>query len=201
MIMRAMIAEVEEVRRNWVWFLILGIALIVVGTAAIVAAEITALATALVFGWIVLIGGILEAVAAFWARAWSGFFLHLLVGFLYAVIGLLILGNPVAAAVGLTMLLAALFLTSGIFRLVSAVAMRFPNWGWAVLDGLVSLALGVLIWAKWPGDSLLIIGTFVGIALLFRGWAWVMFALAVHRLPADGDWSRQPAGDRVSTPV
>jgi len=201
MIMRAMIAEVEEVRRNWGWFLILGIALIVIGTAAIVAAEITALATALVFGWMVLIGGVFEALAAFWARKWSGFLLHLLVGFLYVVVGLLIIGNPVAAAVGLTMLLAALFLTSGIFRLVSAVAMRYPNWGWAVLDGLISLALGVMIWAKWPGDSLLIIGTFVGIALLFRGWAWVMFALAVHRLPDAGDWSRQPAGDRITTPV
>jgi uncharacterized membrane protein HdeD (DUF308 family) len=201
MIMRAMMAEVEEVRRGWGWFLVLGIALIVTGTVAIVAAEIAAIASIFLFGWIVLIGGVFEAVTAFWARHWSGFFLQLLVGFLYAVVGLLILGNPVAAAAGLTLLLAVLFLTGGIFRLVSAISMHYPNWGWAVLDGLISVALGLMIWTGVPEASLLVIGTFVGIALLFRGWAWVMFALAVHRMPAAGDWSRQPAGDRVSTPV
>jgi uncharacterized membrane protein HdeD (DUF308 family) len=201
MIMRAMMAEVEEVRRNWGWFLVLGIGLIVIGTAAIVAAEIATLASVLLFGWMVLIGGVLEVVAAFWARAWSGFFLHLLIGVLNVVVGVLILGHPVAAAAGLTILLAALFLTGGVFRIVAAAMLRYPNWGWSGLDGVVSLILGVMIWANWPEASLLVIGTFIGIALVFRGWAWVMFALAVRRLPHTGELFREPAGDRISTHV
>src|SRR5262245_1733088 len=201
MIMQAMLTSVEEVRRNWGWFLVLGIILVVVGTFAIVAAEIAALASVLLFGWLLLIGGVFEVVAAFWARQWSGFLLQLFVGFLNVVVGLLIVAHPVAAAAGLTILLAALFLTGGMFRLIAAVAIRYPNWGWSVLEGIITLALGVMIWGGWPEASLLLIGTFVGIALLFRGWAWVMFALAVRQLPHPEEGFRQPAGDRITTPV
>jgi uncharacterized membrane protein HdeD (DUF308 family) len=201
MIAHALWTGIEEVRRNWGWFLALGIALIVLGVFAVVAAEIATLASVLLFGWLILIGGMLEVVTAFWARQWSGFFLHLLAGVLYMVIGLLIVGHPVAAAAGLTLVLTALFLTGGVFRIAAAAMLRYPNWGWSVLDGVVTLVLGVLIWANWPESSLLLIGTFVGIALIFRGWAWVMFALAVRQLAQLGDAVRQAAGDRVSTPV
>jgi len=202
MIAHALLTEIEAVRRNWGWFLALGIALVALGVFALVAAEITTLASVLLFGWLVLFGGVFEAVAAFWARHWSGFFLHLLVGVLYVVVGLLMIGHPVAVAAGLTLLLVALFLTGGMFRIVAAAMLRYPGWGWSVLDGAISLVLAVLIWANWPESSLLVIGTFVGIALVFRGWAWVMFAQAVRRLPQVGDFVRQPAGaERVSSPV
>jgi uncharacterized membrane protein HdeD (DUF308 family) len=201
MIAHALLTEIEAVRRNWCWFLALGIALVALGVFALVAAEIATLASVLLFGWLVLIGGVFEVVAAFWARHWSGFVLHLLVGVLYVVVGLLMIGHPVAVAAGLTLLLVALFLTGGMFRIVAAAMLRYPGWGWSVLDGAISLILAVLIWANWPESSLLVIGTFVGIALVFRGWAWVMFAQAVRRLPQVGDFVRQPASERVSTPV
>ncbi|MBO0698237.1 MAG: HdeD family acid-resistance protein, partial [Zavarzinella sp.] len=194
MIAHSLWTGIEEVRRNWGWFLVLGIALIVLGTFSLIAAEIATLASVILFGWMILIGGVLEAISAFWARMWSGFFLDLFAGILYAVVGFLILAHPVAAAVGLTLVLAVLFLVGGIFRIGAALMLRYPNWGWSVLDGVVSLILGVMIAAKWPDSSLLVIGTFVGIVLLFRGWAWVMFALAVRRLAHLGDAFRQPAG-------
>jgi len=201
MIAHSLWTGIENVRRNWGWFLVLGIALILLGAFAIVAAEIAALASVLLFGWMILIGGVFETITAFWARQWSGFFLDLFAGVLYAVIGLLILAHPVAAAAGLTLVLAALFLTSGAFRIGAALMMRYPNWGWSILDGVVSLILGVMIWGEWPQSSLLVIGTFVGIVLLLRGWAWVMFALGVKQLATLGDAVRPPVGDRVSTHV
>jgi len=202
MIAHALLTGIEEVRRNWGWFLALGIALIVLGVVALAAVGLTTIATVMFLGWLVLIGGVFEAVAAFWARQWSGFFLHLLVGVLYVVVGALMIGHPAAVAAGLTMLLAALFLTGGVFRIVAAVTLRYPNWGWAVLDGAVSLILGGMIWAELPSSAIWVIGTFVGIILLFRGWAWVMFALAVRRLPGVGEILRQPAsGERISSPV
>jgi uncharacterized membrane protein HdeD (DUF308 family) len=201
MIAHALWTGIEEVRRNWGCFLALGIALIVLGAFALVAAEIATLASVLLFGWLIIVGGAFEVVTAFWARQWSGLLLHLLAGVLYIVVGALIVGHPVAAAAGLTLVLTALFLTGGLFRITAAAMLAYPNWGWSVLDGVITLALGVMIWANWPESSLLVIGTFVGIALVFRGWAWVMFALAVHRLPGSGDRFREPAGDRVSSPV
>jgi uncharacterized membrane protein HdeD (DUF308 family) len=202
MIAHAVLTGIEQVRRNWGWFLALGIALILLGAAALVAVGLTTLATVLFIGWLVLFGGIFEVVAAFWARQWSGFFLHLLTGFLYVVVGVLMLGHPVAAAAGLTLVLSALFLTGGVFRIVAAAMLRYPNWGWSVLDGIVSLILGVLIWAEWPSSALWVIGTFVGIILILRGWSWVMFALAVRKLPQFDDIVRQPAsGERIPTSV
>jgi uncharacterized membrane protein HdeD (DUF308 family) len=202
MIAHALLTEIEAVRRNWGWFLVLGIALIVLGIVALWAVGLTTLATVLFLGWLLIFSGVFEAIAAFWARRWSGFFLHLLAGILTVVVGVLVVGHPIGAAAGLTLLLAALFLTGGVFRIISAVALRFPGWGWAVLDGVISLLLGAMIWSDWPFSGSWVIGTFVGIALVFRGWAWVMFALAVRRLPQLGDFTRQSAGgERVSTPV
>ena len=178
-----LLAGLDEARRNSGWFLVLGIALIVLGAVALGAAWLATLASVLLFGWLLIFGGLCEAVAAFWARQWSGFFLHVLAGVLNVVIGLLIVGHPVASAAGLTLLLAALFLTGGLFRVIAAAALRHPNWGWDVLGGGVTAMLGVLIWAEWPSSALWVIGTFVGIDLLFRGWAWVMFALAARQLP------------------
>src|SRR4030095_16362215 len=157
---------------------------IVLGLVALGSAWIATLASVVVFGWLMIFGGAAEAVTAFWAKEWSGLFLHLLVGFLYLVGGFLIIGNPVASAAGLTILLAALFLTRGLFRLMAARVLRYPTWIWSVLDGVVTLILGVMIWSQWPASALWVIGTFLGIDLIFRGWAWVMFGFGAKQIPS-----------------
>jgi uncharacterized membrane protein HdeD (DUF308 family) len=123
---------IEEVRRNWGWFLVLGILLILLGVIALCTSLLATLATVLVFGWLLTISGILEIVSSFWSRRWSGFFLHLLAGVFDIVVGLLIISHPAAIALSLTLLLAAFFIVGGVFRLVGAIVLRFPNWGWAV---------------------------------------------------------------------
>jgi len=174
--------KVETISRNWLWFLLLGFVLILLGVAALGATWIVALASAIVFGWLLMFSGISEALAAIWAREWNGFFLHLLTSVLYVVVGVLIIANPVGAAAALTILLAVLFLTRGLFRLIAAATLRYPGWPWAVFDGVVTLVLGLLIWRHWPDSTLWVIGTFVGIDLLFRGWSWVMFALGMRKV-------------------
>src|SRR5215831_490592 len=96
----------ETISRKWLWFLLLGVVLILLGIAALGATWAVALASALVFGWLLMFSGASEAVAAVWAKEWSGFFLHLLTSVFYIVVGVLIISNPVGAAAGLTILLA-----------------------------------------------------------------------------------------------
>jgi uncharacterized membrane protein HdeD (DUF308 family) len=182
-----LLTGLEEVRRNWGWFLVLGIALIVLGVVALAMPHVATDITILTFGWLLIIGGAFEAVAAIEARRWSGFFLHLLGGVLYVVVGILLVANPGAGALTLTLLLAALYLVEGVFQVVGAVALRFPNWGWAVFGGLITALVGALIWAQWPSSAVWVIGLFVGIDLIFRGWAWVTLALAAHHLPLISD--------------
>ncbi len=174
---------VHTLRANWGWFLALGIILILVGLAAVSMSFVATMATMTVLGVLALIGAGAEVASALWARRWEGVLLHLVVGLLYGVFGFLVLTRPVQAAAILTLLMASLFLVSGIFRIVVALAVQFHNWGWALLSGVVSLILGVMIWQSWPESGLWVIGLFVGIDLLVTGWTWLILALTVRRLP------------------
>ena len=178
--------EQQELRHNWGWFLALGIALIVVGVCAIGSAFLATLSTVMMFGILVLAGGGVEIVSSFSARHWGGFFLHLLAGILYMVIGFLMVTRPLAAAAGLTLMLAALFFVGGVFRIVAALANRFHGWGWVLLNGVVTVILGVMIWQEWPEASFWVIGLFLGIDLVFAGVSWVMLGLAARTIPAEG---------------
>ncbi|MGC8638962.1 MAG: HdeD family acid-resistance protein, partial [Isosphaeraceae bacterium] len=89
--------ELEAIRGQWVWLLVLGIVLVVAGTLAIGAPLVASLATALFLGAMLLVGGVGQLVGSFWTREWSGFFLMLLMGVLYVVVGLLFLNRPVSA--------------------------------------------------------------------------------------------------------
>jgi len=95
-------------------------------------------------------------------------------------------GHPQAAAITATgwLVLAAAFMVGGLFRIVSAAADRFHGWGWVLLNGVITLVLGVMIWREWPESALRVIGLFVGIDMLFAGWSWIMMALAVRSVPA-----------------
>jgi uncharacterized membrane protein HdeD (DUF308 family) len=131
-------------------------------------------------GCFVLVAGGVQIAAAFGSRRWAGFFLHLLAGALYLAVGFLMIMRPRAGAEILTLLLAVLFLSSGLARIISALSHRFHNWGWVLLNGVIDLILGLMIWQQWPDSSLWVIGLLVGIDLLFNGWSCVMLALAIR---------------------
>src|SRR5437763_6024829 len=100
------VGELEGLRDSRVLLLGMGIALIILGAVAIGSSFIATYATVLVFGMLLLIGAIFQVFAAFWGRRWRGFFLHLLAGVLYFIAGMFMIENPLAAAVGLTLLVA-----------------------------------------------------------------------------------------------
>jgi uncharacterized membrane protein HdeD (DUF308 family) len=121
----------------------------------------------------------MEAVGAFWCRAWSGFFLALLSGILGVVVGLMLLGNPIEGGATLTILLASFLFVAGIFKSVAAIAHRFGGWGWLLMSGVVDIVLGVLIWRELPIAGLMVIGLLVGISTIFRGASWLMLGFAL----------------------
>ncbi len=82
--------ELAEMRDHWWWFLVLGLGLIVLGTVAISAPFITGLVGVTFLGVLMLMGGVAQVVSAFWEGQWKGFFLHLLSGLLYVVVGALV---------------------------------------------------------------------------------------------------------------
>ena len=171
--------EASRIRKNWGWFLALGIVQIVAGTLAVGFAFSATLASVVTLGVLLLIAAGAQTAAAIWARDWSGFFLFLLVGVLYAVAGILSLQHPVLAAEGLTLMLAAAFLAGGVFRIIVALVERFPSWGWVLCNGVITVLLGIAIWQQWPGSGLWVLGTFVGIDLIVNGVTWSVLAVGV----------------------
>jgi uncharacterized membrane protein HdeD (DUF308 family) len=178
-------SELEALRNFSLWFLILGIAMVTIGTIAIgwsCLATVTVTATWL-FGFLLLGSGIAEIVHAFWVGRWSGMLVHLLMGVLYTLVGFLVIDQPANAAVQVTLLIAIFLMVGGIFRIVLSVSERFTGWGWVLLNGAVTFMLGLMIYKQWPGSSLWVIGLFIGIDLIFNGWAWIGLWLGLRRLP------------------
>jgi uncharacterized membrane protein HdeD (DUF308 family) len=174
--------ELEAIKGHWASFLALGIILIIVGTIAVGMPFVASLATAVTFGALLLVGGIAQLVGAFWTRDWSGFFLSLLMGVLYLVLGLFFLRDPGDAVLAMTLLLACVLMVGGLFRIIGSAMYQFPHWGWTLVGGIINLVLGIMIWQQWPVSGLWVIGLFVGIDLMFTGWTWVMLALAVKKV-------------------
>lgn len=173
--------ELHALRDNWWWFLALGVALVVLGTIAIGSAVLATVAATILFGFLLVAGGISLVVSSFWAGRWSGMLLTLLIGILYIVVGFMIVDCPVTAAVQLTLIAAIFFIITGVIRIVYALSERFTNWGWVLLNGAVTLLLGLLVYKQWPNSGLWLIGLYVGIEMIFNGWGWIMLSLGLRQ--------------------
>lgn len=175
---------VDNLHRRWRSVLRLGIILLVLGVVALVGARFLTLATMVFLGALLIFVGALQMLHAYAYRRWGGFFVDLLAGILYLVIGFLIVVNPRATAEALTLLIAMFLIFGGLFRIVVAVLIRFHNAAWLVLHGTVNLILGVLIWQQWPVAGEWLIGLFIGLDLIFNGWSLIMLGLAAKKLSA-----------------
>jgi uncharacterized membrane protein HdeD (DUF308 family) len=177
--------ELQTLQKHWVWFLALGIVMTALGMFAIGSACIATVTVTVtwLFGFLLLGGGIAEIVSSFSAGRWGGTLLHLLIGVLYVMVGLMIIEQPENSAIQLTLIIAIFLMISGVFRIVAALSERFVGWGWVLLNGGVTLLLGMLIWKQWPLSGLWVIGLFVGIDLIFNGWAWIMLSLGLRNAP------------------
>ena len=173
--------NLDDFQKNRGWFLALGILLLIVGTLAIIYDVTATLISVFFFGWLLIFVGAFEALQSFWQPKWSGLFLQLTVGILAVVVGFHFLTSPAAGALVLTFLMAVYFMVIGILRAVTALTMRFPSWGWVLFSGIVTFILGVLIKQQWPVSGLWIIGLFIGIDMIFRGWSYVMLFLAARK--------------------
>ncbi len=177
--------DMQAVGQHWGWFLAKGILMILVGLLALGDYVMVALFSMIFLGWLMIFAGIVEAVHAFWKKEWGGLFLNLLVGVLYIVVGLMVLANPEATAMTLVLVMAIFFILDGIFRIIIAVVARFPQWGWMLFNGIVTLILGLIIRQQSQYFGLRIIALFIGIDLIISGWTWVMLSLASRRMAGD----------------
>lgn len=174
------VGQVDDVvRRNRAWFFGFGAAFMVLGVLLLLMPLLASLLTALVIGWIMVLAGIFQGIHAVKSRGWRGASWSLVGAVLFVVAGLLVAAFPVTGTLTLTLTLSAFFMANGVVKIIRAVQNRHISaWGWLFFDGLVSLALGVLIFAGWPSTAAWALGLLVGIDLLLGGTSLVLIGLS-----------------------
>jgi len=166
----------------WGWLLFFSILLIIGGILAIAYASVTSVVTVIMFGMLLICSGVFHLFAAFFERGTKGFFLSILASLLNFFIGVWILMSPVGAAIGLTFVLATFFVLSGFVRIGTAIIYRSEiNWFIVLISGLISIALGAIIYAHWPISGLWVIGLFVGIEVFMAGWTLFALSMSARR--------------------
>lgn len=158
----------------------LGIAMVIVGIAAILFPMFSTLVAALFVGWVFLISGIFLFVGSFSIHGTGPFFGELLLSLLSIAAGVFLLFNPLRGAVTLTLVVGILFIVQGAFEIVFAFETR-PHRGWIgmLLSGIASVILAILIADGWPQISSIVLGLLLGINLLTTGLAYIFLSRSV----------------------
>lgn len=160
------------------WSVFLGILLVIAGVLSIAEPFVGGIAASVFFGWLVLFGAVAHFVYAWSERAAGGILWQILIGIVYLIAALYMIFLPVAGAVTLTLVLALYILFEGVLEIaIFAHRRRLPGSAWFLVDGIISLLLGLLIFLHWPSSSIWALGTLVGISLLFSGIARLTFPM------------------------
>jgi uncharacterized membrane protein HdeD (DUF308 family) len=167
------------------WSIGLSVLLIVAGILAIAVPPAAGVAVAILVAWLLVFSGGVHLVFAWYTRTAGGLVWELLLGVLYVLVGGYILFHPVAGLASLTLVLAIYLFMEGILEFILSFRLRpMPGWGWLMFDGIVTLILAVLIWRTWPSSTEWVIGTLVGISMLFSGISRLMLSMAARQVVA-----------------
>ncbi len=171
----------ERLRPKWASITGFGVLLVVLGVAALFFSLIATVATVTLNGVLFLIAGAAEIGIGMHSRSWGRFFLWVIGGLLYLSAGVLCIVNPRLASVALTLILGAGLIAAGVVRVTLATQLpRGEPRLMVFLAAAVTILLGLIIVSHWPLDSVYVLGTLLGVDLLFHGVGWVSFGMGLH---------------------
>jgi uncharacterized membrane protein HdeD (DUF308 family) len=160
----------------------LSILLIVSGTLAILLAAETTIAVVIILAWILMIGGVVQFIHAFKSKGVGMTIWKIVVAIAYFLTGLFLRFDLGIGLAALTFALVFFFMIEGVMSLIAFFGGgKSGRSAWLLVNGVLTLLLGVLIWVHWPSSAMWIIGVFVGFNLLVNGWTRLMLTLAVRR--------------------
>jgi len=164
------------------WSIALSVLLIIAGLFAILIPSVSGIAITLVFGWAMVFSGVTHFIFAFKTHTTGGLIWELLIGAVYLFTGVYLVLHPLDALLALTLILACYLFFEAIVEFIQYFQLRPRHGvGWLLIDGIITLILAVMIWRSWPASSVWVIGTLVGISMLFSGFSRLMLSLAAKR--------------------
>ena len=174
---------VEKARKFTGWYILAAVLFILLGLFAIIEPATAAVGIALLVGWLLIFGGVAHLIGTFRGGGAKRVLFQLLSAVVFLIAGFYVLAHRELAVGTLTALLALAIFAEGVFDIITYFRLQreHPS-GWMLLNGIVALLLGGLIWVQWPSSSAWAIGTLVGVNLLMTGVTRLMFGLAGRRL-------------------
>jgi uncharacterized membrane protein HdeD (DUF308 family) len=167
------------------WLTAMGIVFVVLGVLAIVEPAIAGLAVAIFVGWLLIFGGVAHFVAAFGGGGAGRVIWQIVLAVIYVVGGFYFLTHPLLGLGTLTLFLAIILVMEAIFEVIGYFVGRGEGGsGWRLVNAIVTLILGGLIWGNWPSSSVWAIGTLVGVNLMMTGFSRLMLGSAARRVTA-----------------
>jgi len=165
------------------WYVVAAVLFIVLGLFAIIEPAVAGLAVALLVGWLLIFGGASHLIGAFKGGGAKQVIFQLLIGIIYLISGFYCLTHPLLAIGTLTLLLASVILVEGVLEIISYFRLKGEDAsGWMLLNGIITLLLGGMIWFHWPSSSIWAIGILLGVNLLMTGMTRLTFGLAARKL-------------------
>ena len=174
-------------RRHWRLILGEGIVLLVLGALAILLPLVAGLVVAIVLGWLLFLAGLLGLVTSVTMRQTPGFWWSLVSSIIAMAAGAMLFIFPIGGIVSRTLLLAMFLFADGVVTILLALSHRewsSRNWGWLLLNGILDLFLAVVIFVLLPGVAAWVVGTIIGIDLIFGGISLTAMALAARKAAA-----------------
>lgn len=163
-------------------FFLEGILFVILGILAIALPVLFTLSAELMFGALVLVGGIVQLVKAWQDRKIKSMAIPVISALAYIIVGFLFLSRPILGMLTLTILAMIFFIVSGIFKLALAFQLRHvKGWIWIALSGICALLLAAIIWSGWPGSAAWAIGLLLGIDMLFFGCSLIAISCAIDQ--------------------
>src|SRR5215469_13623260 len=171
--------KVHEAADRLMW---LGVALLVLGVAALAFPFFSTLVITLFVGWMLVLSGIVTLLGAFSVRGAGPFFGGLLYSLVSIAAGVFIVARPVAGELAVTLALGTVFLIQGAYELYFAYELRpMRGWGWMAGSALASIVLSLIILSGLPVSSLVSLGIVLGVNFVTSGLALVMVAGAARK--------------------
>ena len=174
-------SAVTFVKKSVGWSIALSALMILAGIFAIASPLAAGLAVNIILAWLLVFSGCVHLAFSWFRPSTGGFLWELLVGIVYLFIGIYIVMNPVAGLQSLTIALAIYLFLEAVLEFVLGFTLRpLPGSGWLLVDGAITLILAIMIWRTWPSSTGWVIGTLVGVSILFSGGSRLAVSLAAR---------------------
>ena len=173
--MKVIESETDVQIVNSGWLKAIAVLMIVLGIGAIVFPFVASVASTLVLGWIFIFAGMAQTAYAFQSKGAGQVAWKLILGLLYLLAGIVVVARPLEGVLAFTLVLGITIFVQGIIQVSIAFQMRriSPNWGWMLVSGIIGIIFGIFVWSNFPFYAAWLIGTLVGVNLLFDG-VWML---------------------------